>query len=396
MMKGIRFLFLLILVSLFCSRPAFAQSPGGHTQGPGQYDWWYTLERGKQMFRQGDYGDALMTFEDARRQRQAMYERMERDLIDLLSIREVRRMNDSLDWVERFIEDRHYAGAADALRELYFRVPRESFNNSANAALNALSALKEYPEAELWIGEAYLVEGELSMAMGQFQKAFDQRNLLENPGFATELQYKIASIRRIRQEYNEMERVLLAILSGDSLWSGEEGTAQTSDALLPGTSPSFAKQAMTRTLENNGINRFLTLYRYSNEECAQAHRLIGFYYYVSGRHNRAQEHLMFAFLIQNTIIIDEVIRRRFDFSFTTLEALAAEINRNPLLLDYAEKSEYDKTAYYLAASLYSNGKTAAARGLWTFLAGQESAGEWQRSAQAQLRAPYVERGLEMP
>ena len=395
-MKGIKYRFLLILLLLLCAGHIPAQAPSEHGQGgPGPRDWWYTLERGKQMFRQGDYGNALLAFEDARRQRQAMYTRMERDFIDLLSITEVRRMNDSLDWVERYIADRHYAGAADALRELYYRIPRETFKNSATAALNAISSLKDYPEAEHWIGETYLIEGELSLALSQFQKALVMRNIFENPGFATELLYKIAAIRRVRQEYNEMERILLSILDTDRLWSGEEESVGSGTELLPGTSPSFAKQAMTRTLENNGIDRFITLYRYGHEEGAQAHRLLGFYYYVSGRHARAQEHLMFAFIIQNTVIIDEIIRRRFDYSFTSLEDLGPEITRNPVLLDYAEKNEYYKTAYYLGASLYSNGKNNAAMSIWNFLAAQNSAGEWQRRAQAQIQSPHVERGLEL-
>jgi len=357
-----------------------------------QQDWWYTLERGKQMFRQGDYGNALLAFEDARRQRRAMYERMQRDFVELLSITEVRRLGDSLDLVERFIEDRRYAAAAEALRELYYRVPRETFNNSATAALNALGSLVDYPEAEHWIGETYLAEGELNLALTQFQNALVMRNLFENPGYATELLYKIAEIRRIRQEYNEMERVFLSILSADSLWSSED----SNDANRTGNRDSFVKQAMTRTLENNGIERFITLYRYGNDESAHSHRLLGFYYYGSGRHARAQEHLMFAFLIQNTVIIDEIIRRRFDFSFTTLEALGAEISRNQLLAEYVERNEYYKTAYYLGNSLYGNGKNAAARSVWNFLATQNRAGEWQTRAQAQLRSPQVERALEMP
>ena len=395
-MKGNYHRFLLIFLLLFCAGLVCAQTPIGHgPDGPGPRDWWYTLERGKQMFRRGDYGNALLAFEDARRQRQAMYERMERDLIDLLSIYEVRRMNDSLDWVERYIEERHYTRAGEALRELYYRIPRENFKNSATAALNALGTLKEYPEAEHWIGETYLVEGELSLALNQFQKALVMQNLMENPGYATELLYKIAAIRRVWQEYNEMERILLSVLSTDRLWSSEEESSSTGTELLPGTSPSFAKQAMARTLENNGIDRFITLYRYSHDESAHAHRLLGFYYYVSGRHARAQEHLMFAFLIQNTVIIDEVKRRRFDYAFTSLEALGPEITRNPVLADYAEKNEYYKTAYYLGASLYSSGKNNAAISIWNFLAGQNSAGEWQRRAQAQLQSPHVERGLEL-
>jgi hypothetical protein len=153
---------------------------------------------------------------------------------------------------------------------------------------------------------------------------------------------------------------------------------------------------MTHTLEANGINRFLTLYRYNGAESMDAHRLLGFYYYASGRHNRAQEHLMYAFLIQNTIIIDEIIRREYDFTFTTLEALAARIKGNPLLVEYAEKSEYYKTAYYLGASLFAGGKTTSARVIWNFLSNQSHIGEWQPRALAQLAAPFVERALEMP
>ena len=381
-MKRATFLFVPILLFLLC----------GNIAAQTQQDWWYTLERGKQMFRQGDYGNALLTFEDARRQRRAMYERMERDFIELLSVTQVRRLGDSLDLVERFIEDRHYAAADEALRELYYRVPRETFNNSATAALSALSSLVDYPEAEYWIGETYMVEGELNLALNQFQKSLVMRDLFENPGYSSELLYKIAEIRRVRQEYIEMEKVLLSILSTDNLWSGEGPVS----GMQAGTSASFAKQAMSRTLENNGIDRFITLYRYNNNESALAHRLLGIFYYETARYSRAQEHLMFAFLMQNTVIINEIIRRRFDFAFSTLEVLGAEITANPLLAEYVERNEYYKTAFYLANSLYGNGKTVAARSIWSFLASQNQAGEWRTRAQTQLRSPQVERAVETP
>jgi tetratricopeptide (TPR) repeat protein len=399
--KGIKVLSFFLLLLVIYSGSVFAQT----RNGPGPYDWWYTLERGKVMFRQGDYGNALLAFEDARRLRRVMYERMERNLIDLLSNREVRRIGDSLDWVERYIQERRYADAAEALEELYYRIPRESLNNSATAALTALGTLKDYPEAEYWIGETYLVEGELKLAQNQFQKALTLRQLMENPGLAVELQYKIAAICRTRQEYNEMERVLQSILAGDNLWSGGGSREALRNQPAAGKIPpqaessaaaSFTRQAMTRTLENNGIERFLMLYRYGNTETVEAHKQLGYYYYASGRHSRAQEHLMFAFLVQNTIIIDEVIRHTYDFSFTTLEKLADEINRYPLLSEYAEKNDYYKVAYYLGASLYGNGKTPSAMGIWNFLAAQSRAGEWQARALGQLKSPHVERALEMP
>jgi tetratricopeptide (TPR) repeat protein len=381
--------FFPILLLMLCAGSVFAQNYN---------TWWYTFELGKQMFRKGDYGNALLAFDDAKRQRRTMYERMERDLINVLSINEVRRLGDSLDWVERYIKDNGHAAAADALKELYYRIPRETFKNSVSAALAAFSSLKEYPEADHWIGETYLVEGELNLALSQYQKVHAQRQLMENPGFAVELLYKIAAIRRTRQEYNEMERVLLSILSADTLWAGEavDRGQQVAATLVEHGKNSFEKQAMTRTLENNGLNNFIIQYRYKGTEFENAHRQLGYYYYQSGRHTWAQEHLMFAFLIQNTVIIDELKRNRYDFTFTTLEALSAEMNWNRQITEYAELKEYYKTAYYLAGSLYGNGKTASARGIWNFLAVQTRAGEWQTRAIGQLKSPHIERALEMP
>jgi tetratricopeptide (TPR) repeat protein len=388
---------LLVLFVAFCCRGlAAAQNQ--------PMPWWYTLEQGKRLFRNGDYGNALLVFDDARRQRRAMYERMEGDLIVLLSLGEVRRLGDSLDWVDRYARERHYAGAVEALEELYYRIPRDRFNNSAEAALSALGNLKNYPEAEYWIGETYRVEGELGLALGQFQKAYDMRGLLENQGFGIELLYKIADVRKTRQEYNEMERMLLSIIAGDTLWTnansgdqkavlpdGEKGAVPYAEA-----SASFARQAMTRTLETDGVTRFLTQFRYNNPQTEAAHRLLGFFYYTSGRHGKAQEHLMFAFLIQNTVIIEEVARNQFDFTFTTLDNLSVEINRYPALVDYVEKVNYYQTAYYLGTSLYGNGKTDAARGFWEWLAAQPRAGEWRNRARGQLSRPHVERAVEMP
>jgi hypothetical protein len=152
---------------------------------------------------------------------------------------------------------------------------------------------------------------------------------------------------------------------------------------------------MTRTLETDGINRFLELYRYNNRTVEQAHRHLGFFYAVSGRPS-AQQHLMYAFLIQNTVIIEEIFRRQFDFAFTDLAALTELINRNPLLLQYVEEIEYYKTAYYLSASLYRNGRTSVARNLWEFLASQPQAGEWHNRAIMQLRNPRLDPIVEMP
>ncbi|MCL2209351.1 MAG: hypothetical protein FWC19_03720 [Treponema sp.] len=380
--------FLLIFIFVIFTPAAFTQSA---------QPWWLSLERGKVLFRSGDYGEALMLFEDAKRNRRAMYEQMERDLINYLSVNEVRRIGDSLDRIESFSYDRHYTAASSALEELFYRIPKESFKNSATSALGAFDKLKNFPEAEYWIGEVYRVEGELSLALLQYRKAYEMREVLENKGFAVDLLYKTAGVLRTRQEYNEMERVYFSIINNeDTLWQNTR-KAETNSSTLPYAQAYalFTSQAMTRTLENDGVSRFLEFYRYNNAIVEPAHRQIGFFYAATGRPT-AQHHLMYAFLIQNSIIIEEVIRRRFDFTFTNLQALFDEINNNEPLLSYIDEVEYYKTAYYLGSSLYRNGKTAVARNLWEFLASQRRAGEWQNRAGMQLRNPRMEPIVEMP
>jgi tetratricopeptide (TPR) repeat protein len=249
-----------------------------------------------------------------------------------------------------------------------------------------LKQLKSYPEAEYWIGETYRAEGELGIALTQYRKAYEQRDTLAGPVVGTEIVYKMADIHRVRQEYNDMEARLLEILKEDTLWE------QSGDA--------FARAAMTRTLENPGekdrINRFLTLYRYNNPKTLRAHELLGYYYYASSRYVHAAEHLMFVFLIQNSIFIDEIIRRRFDYTFTTLDNLLNELAAQPALAAYFQEIDYYKMMYYLGTALYGNGKTAPARDFWTFLSRRADAGEWRNRASAQLRNQSLDQAIEMP
>ena len=410
-MKKVIFLPLLI----FVFAPLFAQSAG--------VPWWLSFEYGKQQFRAGDYGTALMLFEDARRDKRAMYEQMERDLILLMSEREVRRIGDYLDKVDKFSREHYYKAASAALDELYYRIPKSTFENSANAALAAFKKLKDYPEAEYWIGEVYRVESELSLALTQYKKTYSMLVgnapiVPEDPSFSIELQYKIAGIHDTRQEYTEMIKIYESIINNsDTLWINSDKANKTILSNLENGSQnislpydqayaSFERSAMLKTLTDHGINRFLELYRYNNRTVEKAHRYLGFYYAARNRPS-AEPHLMFAFLIQNSIIMEEIKRHKYDFSFNTrkearenhihsLSELTEYINKNALLTSYIDEVEYYKTAYYFGVSLYVNGKTSLARSLWEFLASVPQAGEWYNRALNQLRSPHFEPIVELP
>ena len=347
--------------------------PAAVTQQRRDDPWWITLEEGKRYFRTGAYGEALRYFEDARESRKTYYAKMERDLITVLSLHTVRRLRDDLGLLEKYIEREFRVDAADALKELYYRVPKGSLNNSSNAALAQLSRLKNYPEAEFWLGEVYRMEGEFGISLSQYQKAYEQRALLENPEFDREILYRIAGLRQVRREYTEMSKVLEDILKKDTLWSRE----------------SFNRSNMLRSLETNGVNRFLVLFRHNEPYVEKAHRTMGFYYYNSGRHERSVENLLFAFLIQNSVVIDALLHSRYNYTFASLSDLMNDIARRRDLLAYLEEIEYFKTMYFLANSLYAVNRRNVARELWIFLRDNAS-GEWRSRALSQLSNPRLD------
>ena len=372
-----RLIFALVFVAL-----AVGISGAQNAERP----WWYSLEEGKLLFRSGAYGNALIAFEDARRGRLAQFTRMEEDLIRFLSLPSTRRLGDSLDFVEQYIALRNDAGAASTLAYLYYRVPRESLNGSVRRALEALDRLKSYPEAEFWLGETYRAEGELGLALRQYERAWRDRALLEIPGFEVEILYKITDIHRVRQEYQEMERRAVEIIQG----TGPSGAPR--DELW---NRAHLRISMTRLLETEGVNRFLSLYRHNNPATERAHRLLGFFYYATNRYIPAAEHLMFAFLIQNTVLIDDIIRRHHDFTFTTLDDLVGRALSRPDLAEFIEETEYFRTVFYFSSALHAVGRTRPAMQLWTFLAQSDNSGVWGERAR-RSPTPYLESAVEMP
>ena len=353
---------------------------------------WYLMEQGKRHFRSGAYGDAIIAFEDARRERIAQITRKEQDLIHVLTSPIARRLGDSLEMVEMYIAQRQETGAAAALAELYSRVPRETLQNSVQRALDELDRLRSYPEAEFWLGEAYRAEGELLLALRQYERAWQQRELLQTPGFEVEILYRLVEVNRLRQNYREMERRALEIIQGsdlfgqprDMFWARE--TAASTHQL---------RAAMGRILENDGIDRFLVLYRYNNIVTERAHRFLGFFYHATGRHASAAEHLMFAFLIQNTILIEDIMRREFDFAYTTLEDLMNQVRTRPALMNFIEEVEYFRTISYLSSSLFATGRAIPSAQLWAFLAASPDAGIWGERARRSPR-PILERPIQLP
>lgn len=368
---------------LFCGMLFFAAAFASAAEtSSAATDYWKVLERGKRLYREGSYGDALIMFQDAARNRKDHFARLEQALIEALSFPDARRLGDALDRAEALFIERNFLNASAALRELYTFVPKETLQNSSQKAIERLRSLGGYPEADFWIGETFRVEGELGIALNQYKKAYDARALLEVPDEARDILYRMAELHAERQEYNEMEARLLEIVAADPFWSDR--------------SNNFVRESLDRSLANEGVDHVLSLYRMNSSGTSRAHRMLGFHYYATGRHDRAASHLTFAFVIQTTAVIDELKRVDLDWEFNGFRAILDAAQKRESLTSYFAETEYFKTCYYLAASLYALGKQKPALELWRLLSSRPEAGEWRIRSSRQLVSPSIERAVEAP
>lgn len=340
--------------------------------------YWLVLEKGKQYFRNNEYGKALNAFEDAKRKRDAVYSKMQKDWIDFLSLNEVRALGDSLSKLELFLKDKPSKRISEIISEIKYQYKDTVIQDSSQKIISLIDQLRLYPEAEFWIGEVYRVEGEIKIALKQYERALSQQLAIENNGFTTLIRYKIAEMHYLLKDYLNYEKVLINILSSDTLWSADAH------------SQSFIRTAMFKTLTEDGINRFLVLYRYDLTDVEQAHRKLGFYYYTTGRYDKAVEHLTYAFLIQNTLLIKEIQRREYGYIFSDYTQLLRNLNRYVDLEPFINDVDYYKTNYYLAAALFAVGQRSTAFSLWTILSKYDQAEEWQKRSQTQLKKPFIE------
>lgn len=343
--------------------------------------YWMLLERGKKLFDDKLYGDALLVFEDAQKARGAYYQSLYDELVKVLSLEDFRRLGDSLDAVENLAAQKGLTRVVEALN-VASASSRSALGGSASAALGVLKGLKDYPEAEYWIGEVFRFEGETTLALGQYRDAWAHRANLDVPDDGVTILYRQADILLDKGAYAEREEVLLKIVSLDPVWTGRDGV--------------YARSAMERTLRNDGIDEFLRLYRSGHSLAYAAYRDLGLYYYRTGRHDRATTQLMLAVLVSSSVVLDELSRTADSFAYAGLEDALDRSSGRWRIQEYLASADYYKTLYYLGASLFAQGQRRSADGLWRVVASRKDAGEWGGRARIQLKSPTVETPTERP
>ena len=220
-----------------------------------------------------------------------------------------------LEYGKKAFEEREYGVA--------LRYAREAIEKTAHF----------YPEAEILIGDVFEAEGNIELAIEQYEKALNNDNAkqLYIQDEKYEVYYKLAEIyyQKYQQESGtgNKERyrgILEKILEDDNEYNE--------------TMESNLKTALVRTLKQSGLDRLVILYRLNSHFSLEAHSRLGKLNLDDGEYDQAALHFIFVVLSIISKAIEELKFHDPEYEFERSEAFFEACTRYELIQNYFENS----------------------------------------------------------
>lgn len=219
------------------------------------------------------------------------------------------------------------------------------------------------------LGRVYKSVGDFTVAEDYFEQSLSAP--LEASFTSTLVRYELADIYDARRDIGSLEDTLMDIVSAD---------IPNEDQLLP-LNP-------VATLKDQGLDRFLVLYRLTETAATEARSRLGRLLVGLGRYAAAGDVLSISVLQQLTTLVDHAIRSDPLYEFTRTTDLFARVADDAVVQTFLAESFLFEDIYYLAASYWGEGEEFALD-LWDLLA-QLDPGMWGQRALRQLREPRLE------
>ncbi len=259
---------------------------------------------------------------------------------------------------------------------------RHEYGEALSKYREALAENATFPEVEVAIGDVYRLEGELSLALKQYQKAYDLRRYFSISDSKYEVLYRLSDLYEERQQYNLMEESLLLVSTDDARFNPPK-SSRLKDQVLA----NFFKADLTAVLK---------LYRFDTTFACLAHSKLGWFYYKTGRFDPAIEHLLYAVIINASQAIQALAGRDPEYQFDGVSQLLTDAAGRPDLTRYLQTSTIFSDMYYLAGALFQEGKPTHAQAIWRLLAASAISGKYQELSRRQIRSPWMEPYLVVP
>lgn len=346
---------------------------------------WLSLERGKRLYNDKDFGSALMAFELAVITRREVFQSATQRLNHVMATPMVKSAGDSIrrilgsfaneDFIQRDyavmvaasqgslrrllttmlsqrISDSHRAFITVILQVLEYR-PESAIGDSAAQLVRQVELLSRYPEAEYWKGKVFMVEGELGLAEFQFRRADDWRESLENPDERSTILYSLLDLYEARGNIVAWEETIWILRADDQIEQDP-----------------FLRDAMINTLRNPGFDRFMLLYRMEATGSLDANRRWAEFLLERGRPN-ADLYAAAAVNMVLTRAISMLGSRDASYTWAGLEDFLERAYRRTEVVRYLHEHDLYRMLLVLADALYVATARQNAVVLWRSIAASE-------------------------
>jgi hypothetical protein len=360
---------------------------------------WLLFQDGLRLYRDKNFGEALLSFRKAIDARASLFERASADIAAAAASKEAARAKGSLsalvsllaerDTIAEDLKDiRARAGGSlvaemALLRELSPSSPLRGLidaallvveerglsrvGDSLDALRRAAADLAFYPEAELWVGKIYLAEGEVRLAELQMLHAYDMSRSLELAEDRYALLEALADIYKSQGDLKDYELRLREISDASELFANNS---------------EYYRNAMERILAGQGFDKFMALYRIQEQVAIPAWSSLGALY-LEAKRPLAVLYLASAV---NAVLTREIEAIRVDspgFAYTSLSDLASRIQGDRELAGYASEKGLWRDLVSLGEALGASGNRETAREIWVAVAKTPGdTGLWARRAKA--------------
>jgi hypothetical protein len=368
---------------------------------------WLLYQEGRRLFGEKRLGESLSAFKKAIDARASLFERASSDIAIALATKEAARAKGSLkslvallaarDIIEQdfeaiaeraegsiiaemgLIRERSPSGALRGLIDATLLVVEERglsrVGDSIEALRRASAELSSYPEAEFWIGKIYLAEGEAGLAELQIRRAYGMSASLELADERFAMLEALAGIHKFQGDLKDYEASLREIADASELFSGQD---------------EYYRNAMERTLANQGIDKFMSLYRIRDGFATGAYSGLGSLYLEAGR-PLAVIYLAAAVNALLTRAIEAIGVDYPSYSYNGLGDLVARIQADKELAGYASEHGLWRDLMGLGEALAASGYRETARELWSAVSRAPdpsgAVAPWAKRAASALAAP---------
>lgn len=245
----------------------------------------------------------------------------------------------------------------------------------------AKSQRSVYPEADFWIGEVYRVEQELTLALEQYLRAYEDRNALRIPAQQYEILYQVADLYEALERYAAYEETLMRIVE----------TVPRDEAALPVP----LDQAMYRALVDHGPDKVLELYRVHNTGAMRARYRLGVFLYRTGRNAEGVRELLQSTMMCLTTVLNHLFAKDPEYVYGGVRRTLEDAQSHPSLVEYIVESDLFGQLYYLATALYAGGMSDLAEPLWEIVRDLGGDSEWADRSRRQIIDPFNEPLLDL-